>query len=91
MGFTGDVRHGKLPTMIYLSGMTSATGVHRVSLEEVQCSLPLDQTMMTYYHDVDNWAKTLDSQSVLLDPPHGVALPPVVVTHLPRLMHIPMA
>ena len=91
MGFTGDVRHGQLPTMIYFLVMTSATGVHRVSLVSVQCSLPSYQTMMTYYHDVDNWAKTLDSQVVLLAPPHGVALPPVVVTHLPRLMHIPMA
>ena len=77
--------------MIYFSEMTSATGVHGLSSVAVQCYLPLDQTMMTYYQDVDNWAKTLDSQSVILDPPHGVALPPVVVTHLPRLMHIPMA
>ena len=91
MGFTGGVRHGKLPTMIYLLLMTSATGVHGVSLAAVQCSLPSDQTMMTYYQDVDNWVKTLDSQSVLLAPTHGVALPPVVVTHLPRLMHTPMA
>ena len=91
MGFMGDVRHGQLPTMISLLEMTSATGVHGVSLAAVQCSLLSDQTMMTYYHDVDNWAKTLDSQSVLLAPPHGVALPPVVVTHLQRLMHIPMA
>ena len=70
MGFTGDVRHGKLPTMISLSGMTSATGVHGVSLEEVQCSLLSDQTMMTYYQDLYNWANVLDSQSVLLPPPH---------------------
>ena len=65
----GDMRHGQLPTMISLSGMISATGIHGVSLEEVQCSLLLDQAMMTYYQDVDNWAKTLNSQSVLL-PPH---------------------
>ena len=58
---------------------------------EVQFSLPLDQMIMTYYHDVDNWEKTLDSHSVLMAPPHGVALPPAVVTHLPRLMHIPIA
>ena len=46
MGFTGDVRHGQLPTMISLSGMTSASGVHGVSLAEVQCSLLSDQMMM---------------------------------------------
>ena len=45
MGFTGDVRHGQLPTMISLLEMTSATGVHGVSLAAVQCSLPLDKTM----------------------------------------------
>ena len=47
--------------------------------------------MMTYYQVVDNWAKTLDTQSVLLAPPNGLALPSVFVTHLPRLMHTPMA
>ena len=46
--------------------------------------------MMAYYQDAGNWEKTLDSQSVLLATPHGVALPPIVSTHLPRLMHIPM-
>ena len=91
MGFTGDARHGKLPTMILFSGMTSASGVHGVSLAAVQCYLPSDQTIMTYYYDVDNWVNTLDSQSVILVPPYGVALPPVVVTHIPRLMHTPMA
>ena len=62
MGFTGDVRHGKLPTMISLSGMTSASGVHKVSLAAVQCSLPSNHTMMAYYQDADNWEKTLDYQ-----------------------------
>ena len=38
MGFTVEVRHGQLPTMISLSGMTSATSVHGVSLAAVQCS-----------------------------------------------------
>ena len=90
MGFKGDVRHRQLPTIISLSGMTSASGVHGVSFAAVQCSLPLDQTMMAYYQDAGNWEKTLDSQSVLLAHPHGVALPPIVATHLPRIMHIPM-
>ena len=54
MGFTGDARHGKLPTMILFSGMTSASGVHGVSLVAVQCSLPSDQTMMTYYQGAGN-------------------------------------
>ena len=91
IGFTGYLRHGQLPTMISLSVMTSASGVHGVSLAAVQCSLPSDQTMVAYYQDADNCEKTLDSQSVLLPPPHVVALPPIVATHLPRLMHIPMA
>ena len=77
--------------MILLSRMTSASGVHGVSLAAVQCSLLSDQTMMAYYQDSDNWEKTLESQSVLLAPPHGVVPPPIVATHLPRIMHIPMA
>ena len=76
MGFTGDVRHGQLPTMISLSGMTSVSGVHGVFLAAVQCSLPSDHTMMAYYQYEGKWEKTLDSQSWLLAPPHGVALPP---------------
>ena len=46
--------------------------------------------MMTYYQDVNNWENALDSQLVLLATPHGTALPPIVSTHLLRLMHIPM-